>query len=250
MSCLSSFALPNLCAQRLESTLVTRTFMAAPGTAGTAGTQTFAVPNGVCAFVVEMWGGGGSGGTATGGVVGQLAGGGGAGGYLRSTVRVEGCQVFNIVVGAGGSAPSGASVGTDGGDTTFIGSGVNYIARGGQGGQLSSASQLGLGGEGGMAQFIAGGNGFVSKGGTGNAGASFVNQPNGGGATSGGAGGVGALQAYQGYAATNGYAEVGSLPGAGGGGGYIAETVGNVSKPGAAGADGMVLIQYSETRAI
>jgi hypothetical protein len=82
---------------------------------------TFVVPAGITRIMVEAWGGGGGG-----------AGwdNGGAGGYGKQVFEVTPGDSYNVVVGAGGSAGSGAPHGSDGGsggNSTFGNGGVGTL---------------------------------------------------------------------------------------------------------------------------
>lgn len=119
----------------------------------TPGSYTWTVPSCVTSLTVQVWGGGGGGGGSiaivrnTGdGEACSGAGGGGGGGYTSLTFAVIPGQVYNIVVGAGGSAgtagagtwsggittPPGA--GGTGGLSSFVNYGINLQASGGVGG--------------------------------------------------------------------------------------------------------------------
>lgn len=181
----------------------------------------FTVPNGVYSLDVQLWGGGGGGGGNN--VSGQSAGGGGGGGYCRRTLSVTPGQVFEAVIGAGGSAGPAGSNGGNGGTTTFYGS----FAFGGSGG---SKNPQGNGGAGGSA---AAPNAFIIKGADGMR----------GDATSYGIyGGSGGSAAFIGMETPRSYYDgfSGYGPGSGGSGGGGAAA----SFTGGAGAAGMIIILY------
>jgi hypothetical protein len=68
----------------------------------------FAVPAGVAALVVEVWGGGGGGGNSGGAGAGG-SGGGGSGGYTRAVLAVTPLDNLTVVVGAGGAGGAGGA---------------------------------------------------------------------------------------------------------------------------------------------
>jgi hypothetical protein len=86
------------------------------------GVQSYTVPNGVTLISVEVWGGGGRGGSRTSG--NNAYGGAGGGAYSRSTLSVTPGQTINFSVGAGSSTTAA------GGDTWF-GSATTLMAKGG-----------------------------------------------------------------------------------------------------------------------
>lgn len=170
-------------------------------TYSTAGAATFTVPPGVANFTIKLWGAGGGGG-ATPGTDGQGGGGGGAFQLLNvDRTAFPPLALYNLVIGAGGTA------GNAGGNTT---AGGTFIASGGAGSNTGN----GFGGFGGIgvAQTFSdvtssfawnGGNGGASAnpqqtsfggggGGRGDNGANGGNGVNGGTSGSGapGAGGV------------------------------------------------------------
>lgn len=106
-------------------------------------------------------GGGGSGGRADG--YPGLGGGGGAGGLIETTATVS-ASSLTIVVGSGGAA--GAPVGSNGGNSTVTGTGVNLVAiGGGRGGWFNDTGAPGAaGGSGGGGGSTQGGSGGGSGG--------------------------------------------------------------------------------------
>ena len=133
--------------------------------------------------------GGGGGGRAANG--NHNAGGGGAGGFVEIfSANFSLAQTYTITVGGGGStAPGGYGIpGTPGGDSTIVGSGINYTAQGGgygrgtdgTGGYAGSGGSGG-GGNGGSTQFSTYGYGYGNGGGGG-----FPGNPGGGGGAGGG----------------------------------------------------------------
>jgi len=150
-------------------------------------------------YLVVAGGGGGG---------GQTGGGGGAGGYLESNFVTPRNTSYSIIVGAGGArCPAGVGepsiVGTNGGNSSLIGSSLNITSiGGGRGGSyqgsridsLSSGSNGGSGGGGAALSSGLAGTGGVGTSGQGNNGAAgrtnYTAQPFFGGG-GGGAGAVG-----------------------------------------------------------
>jgi hypothetical protein len=105
---------------------------------------TWTVPTGINSITVELWGGAGGGGglgcstypPTPGYGPGGNGGNGGSGGYNKVNLNVTPSQVFNIIVGTGGSR--GTLCGPDGGNggnSSFS----TYIADGGTGGKTGAA---------------------------------------------------------------------------------------------------------------
>lgn len=175
------------------------------------------VPDGVYWISAQAWGGGGGGGGigSTGGIGG---GGGGGGGYARGKFSVTPGQVISCTIGAAGGAGGGGGAGGNGGTTTF---GALLTAVGGTGGRPNDTGNGGAGGG-------ATGGALATSGGAGSA-ASAATGGAGGSASFGGAGGGAGV----------GSSSSGSLPG-GGGAGRGPSSVG----AGAAGAPGLIIIEY------
>lgn len=124
------------------------------------------IPPTVNSIIVECWGGGGAGGSATGkGVSTRAMGGGGAGGaYARKTLSVSPGEVYTVKVGAATTA-SGQN-----GNPSWFGSPSTVYAEGGGGGQNAIAgtdTKYGTGSLGSSANSIGdvvkrGGNGGIS----------------------------------------------------------------------------------------
>jgi hypothetical protein len=95
----------------------------------TIGTCTWSTPAGATNFRGLIVAGGGGGGA-------DLAGGGGGGGYVEFETLTATSDVFTVTVGDGGAgAVTNIRVaGSNGGNSTVVGTGVNLIARGGAGG--------------------------------------------------------------------------------------------------------------------
>jgi hypothetical protein len=163
-------------------------------------------------YLVVAGGGGGSG----------WPNGGGAGGLLTSTVSFTPLTIYTITVGAGGTAPAGAS-GTTGnnsvisGIATAFGGGYGVFSNG-TGGSGGSGGGGGTPGAGTSGQGFAGGTQSVAGfyGGGAGGGASAVGGN--GSTTNGGAGGAGLASSITGSSVT--YA------GGGGGGTFTAGTAG------------------------
>ncbi|MCB9026419.1 MAG: prepilin-type N-terminal cleavage/methylation domain-containing protein [Bdellovibrionaceae bacterium] len=211
----------------------------------TSATETFTVPPGVAAILVEAWGGGGGGGGSAFSVINNYAcggGGGGGGGYGKVIIPVTPGQTFNVVVGSGGTAGLGAgttpeidaSDGLSGGNSSF--GGTILVATGGVRGtkcKMSPTSMTGFGGNGGTSSgsgvYTAGGGrgGFAEYNYT-----SFTAAVGGSGGSAGGGGGGG-----------GGALSPGSIPGGGGGGGSrYSDVTGAYS--GASGARGQVNVWW------
>lgn len=142
------------------------------------------------------------------------------------------------IAGTGGLASATGTVGIACGNTTFIGTGQDFIAFGGlPGSPTPTSSNSVTGGRGGDGKINIGGDGgFVSKGQDGTF-AQFNTSPgDGGDATSGGSGG-------RGFSSTVAPG-VGSLPGGGGGGGNLGFDGISTQTAGANGAQGLVVITY------
>jgi hypothetical protein len=186
---------------------------------------TFVVPPGVTRVRVQVWGGGGGGGGAANSANGFAGTGGGGGGYAdRRRIDVTPGQSIPVTIGAGGSAgPAGGSGGA-GGSSSF---GAFCSATGGAGGAHQSPS--------GTTQTTPG----TGTGGdlniTGQPGMQVL--PN--GSTAYGGQGGGAPRGGLGSSMSIGSAGAGSAPGGGGGGGG-----GSGSAPGAAGAPGLVIVEW------
>lgn len=203
----------------------------------------FTPPNYVSSIKALVVAGGGPGGFRRGG-------GGGAGGLIYdAALAVTGGETYTINVGTGGLASASASAyGSNGGDSSIVGTGVSVTAvgggaggngpsngtgvTGGSGGGAGSGSQTaGSGTTGqGNAGGIRGVNGNYSVGGGGGG----AGRPGGAGSTdsppSGGSGGQGFLTDISGTATW--YA------GGGGGGGQQAGNSGNLGSPGGGGDGG------------
>ena len=205
----------------------------------TSGAQTWTAPAGVTQVYAECWGGGGSG--ATGGS-GKNGAGGGGGEYAAAFVGVTPSTVYNLTVGAGGTAVTGTALtGNAGASSLFTGDVTTVTAHGGSAGTAASFGGGGSGGTGSTASVHfnggAGGSAYPYSGGggssagsatTGNAGSGYGSA--GAAPADGGGGGAGS-------GAGSGNGTAGSQPGGGGGGARTAVTSG-------AGATGKVRLTY------
>ncbi len=220
-------------------------------------------PNGISTidYLIVAGGGGGGSNPGTGG-----PGGGGAGGMLNATnYSVTAGGLYNITVGAGGTA-TGSSSGTSGTNSSFAG----LIALGGGAGVLTGDGIAG--GSGGGAASIysysvypAGGAGLAGQGNAGGYGGNRWNNYMAGGAGggagaagngAGGAGGVGRINSITGcvtfYAGGGAGTSFGSAGGTGGGGaegvngtnGYGGGGGGKFGGTGGYGGSGVVIIKY------
>lgn len=214
----------------------------------------FIVPAGVTALTVECWGAGG------GGAGGSLAGGANSGGYGAgggayakvNALPVTPGAVLPYVVGAGGTGAAVNNLGTNGGATSFNGTGC--VAKGGTAATLAATGKGGAagtstgdikfsGGGAGVAVVAGGGGGGSSAGTAGNGTLAADNTgsgvgpgataPSGGG--NGGAGGAG-----------NNLGIAGAVPGGGGGGGGGGSSAGH----GGAGARGQIRVTYTSARTL
>lgn len=186
------------------------------------GTTTWPVPNEVTTISAVAVGGGGGGGGNEGSSGPGSSGGGGGGLAWKKEIDVSSVNSLTITVGAGGTAGTPSTNGSDGG-TTFIEKSGNRVleATGGKGGISNTVD--GSGGTGGT-NTISDGGGSGGKGGDAN--------NNGAGAGGGGAGG------YTGSGGAGSAVGYGTDDGAGGGGaGGIAI---NSSPPGQEGQGGGV----------
>lgn len=211
----------------------------------TTGAGTWTCPAGVTSVIVECWGGGGGGGTASGN---PATGGGGAGGaYSKKTISVTPSTVYNINVGAGGTA---AAVGGD----SWFSSSSTVIAKGGAGGATATGNSTnGAGGTGSSASCIgdvvyAGGNGGTGNytsgvGGSGGGGGaarvssdgeSATGETSGNGLYPAGGGGMGVGNSTAGA--------VGAVYGGGGSGGKANN---NTDRVGGIGAQGLIRLTYT-----
>jgi len=206
----------------------------------------FTVPAGVTSITVGCWGGGGGGGTrSTSGV----AGGGGGGAYSSSVIAVTAGDVFNYVVGNGGTSGSPAIAGGD----TWFGTATTIMAKGGNSVTINSqtAGTGGAAGPGFGTIKNSGGNGRngntsgTDYGGGGGSSAGSAIGDNGNNATnSNGAGApAGGGDGGDGKFSSQGNGEIGSTPGGGGGGAL--RTSGS-TKTGGSGGAGQVTVTYTQ----
>jgi hypothetical protein len=114
-------------------------------------------------------GGGGSGGS-------DMGGGGGAGGYLAGSTQVA-VATYSATVGAGGSgnnAGVGARRGFEGGNSSFVGTGVNLVSFGGGGGASNHDRDNNPAGGVNNGQTVGSGGGASGGGGTSQSGAGIT----------------------------------------------------------------------------
>jgi len=236
----------------------------------TPGSGTWIVPDGVYSVTVQVWGGGGAGGSAFSGVATsntQARGGGGAGGsFAGSTLSVTPGQVINYTVGKGGIASPEGFVhqtfgGAGGSSFASLNNTIVVSALGGQGGENVSGTNILYGGAGGVAPktgnigdvaFYGGNGGTAGAGGTGGGGGSAGAEGNGGdGAvvTAGIAGFNGGAEGGTGTNLTNQLPTNGNNPGGGGAGAAVRNntpfTSNNTYKTGANGGNGKIIFVYS-----
>jgi len=229
----------------------------------TPGATTWTVPDCVSSITVQVWGGGGGGGgsisilrNSSDGEACSGAGGGGGGGYTSQTFAVTSGQVYNLVVGAAGTAGTpGAGtwnggittppgVGGTGGTSSFMNFGINLVATGGIGGNGAGAynnnnppdvNAVGTGGAGGVG---SGGTVFYN-GGSGAAGYILwtgTDKSGGGGGAAGPGGPGGNAPAGNSYGIIdNNPGGLGSAPGGTGGNSRMNNLPSNTSKNGGNG---------------
>lgn len=229
-------------------------------TYSTAGTYSFSTTAGVI-YTIESWGagGGGAGRSSTGSAPHdrKSAPGGGGGGYSKLNSFVGTGGNISVVVGAGGTGgAAGDNNGTAGGDSTF--NGTSCVAKGGGGG-LTGSPYTGTGAVAGTGDVTYtggnggdGGNNDCGGGGGGSSAGTGSNGANGGSGTlaTGSAGGTaptgGGDGGHGGEEVANGGLTNGSAPGGGGGGASHTDFSGT-SYAGANGADGKVVITWTDS---
>ncbi len=208
------------------------------------GTTSWIAPAGVTSITVEVWGGGGKGGPASGSYGKDEGGGGGGGAYSKlNSVTVVPGHSYSVVVGAGATGtPAGA-------DSTFS-DGASVLARA-KGGNSSTTN---TGASGGAA--TSGVGDLKYSGGNGASGSSGSNYGGGGGSSAGSAhDGATATNATgatapagggnggNGKSSSSGDGSAGSAPGGAGGGAY--RSSGSSTYNGGNGANGQVVISYT-----
>lgn len=105
-----------------------------------SGSGTFTTGASTTLIHVRGVGGGGQGGGATSGSSQAGAGQGGcSGGYFEAWISVSPSTGYSYVIGAAGSASTGASTGESGGNTTLTVGGTTYEGNGGPGGSVMAA---------------------------------------------------------------------------------------------------------------
>ena len=206
----------------------------------------FTPPDYVSSIRALVVAGGGPGGYRRGG-------GGGAGGLIYdAALAVTGGETYTINVGTGGVASASESAyGSNGGDSSIVGTGVSVTATGGGAGGNYATKTTGVaggsGGGGGGAgkSYTAGGAGVDGRGNSGgNSGFNNSNYVAGGGGGAGRVGGSGANDAPpSGGSGGQGFlTDISGTPtwyaGGGGGGGMQGGTASNLSSPGGGGDGG------------
>ena len=210
-----------------------------------SGTFNFTVPAGVTSITVEVWGGGGRGGSLN---LDGVGGGGGGGAYSRSVISVTPGAVlsYNLFVGAGSTSNSSP------GEDTWFQSATTIMAKGG-GSAATNSATAGTGGQAssGFGTFkFSGGNGRAgntagtdygggggSSAGTAANGNTATTQTGATAPTGGGAGGLGRSSSLG-----DGGGGVGATPGGGGGGAYRS---GNQTQNGGNGGNGQIIISWT-----
>ncbi len=238
--------LTGICISSFSQTTISKSF-------STKGDATWTVPNCVTSVTIEVWGGGGAGGGATG--YPSYGGGGSAGAYTRGVFTVTPGSTINLHVGAGGASSLTA---TNNGEASWVFSNTTILAVGGNGapgnvsgnGAGAAAVTSGNINTGSSVANYYGGAGYAgSSSRSGSGGGSPGGGGNGGNATSSSGGAAGAAGSYSAGAAgatgktSSGVGSSGSSPGSGGAGGYRNSIL--FSYAGGAGADGKVIIYYS-----
>lgn len=217
----------------------------------TPGTYNFTVPAGVTQITVEVWGGGGRGGSVSRGAFGAgvSGGGGGGGAYARSVINVVPGEVYEVQVGAGSNS-------TAGGGSSWLRKDGTYLVRatggssvgennttGGNGGAVGAAASFGqvvyAGGNGASAPSADQGGGGGGSAGTAAAGNNGSGRNGGGAVAGGGAGGSGS--------GGNGAGAAGGVPGGGGGGANCRFFSFCFGESGGSGGRGQVRITYEVT---
>ena len=208
-----------------------------------ANTFEFTPPSYLSSVQALVVAGGGPGGYRRGG-------GGGAGGLIYdAALAVSGGATYAINVGTGGVASASASAyGSNGGDSSIVGTGVNVIAAGGGAGGNGPSNGAGVaGGSGGGA---GSGSTTVGAGTAGQGNAGGIRGVNGNNSTGGGGGGAGrpgsdgSLDSPpSGGSGGQGFlTDISGTPtwyaGGGGGGGVQAGNSGNMGSPGGGGDGG------------
>ena len=178
---------------------------------------TFVVPDNIFSLHVRAWGAGGAGGDQNPNT--ELGAGGGSGAYVEGDVSVQPGESVDVTVGSGGQPVSGAS-GLDGGTTQVQTMDSLLTATGGSGGNINGNGGTGGTASGGDVNLIGqnGGNALDQDAGMG------------GSAPLGGAGGFPSTSI------------VPTVPGGAGAGGVF----GDVVVGGQAGANGLVILQWSD----
>ncbi len=111
----------------------------------TASNAAWPVPAGAREMILELWGGGGSGGAQIGGTTRGT--GGGAGGYALKHYKGMMDATLNVTIGAGGAAVTGSgNPGNAGGTTSVSGTNLGAVSATGGGGGAAGINSGGSGG--------------------------------------------------------------------------------------------------------
>ncbi len=229
-------------------------------TFSTAGNQTWTCPTGVTSVQVESYGGGGGSGGA--GAHFASTGGGAGGSYVKvTTVAVTPATVYQLTVGAGGTAGAGGAAGTGAaggtGGSSYFGnttagnpSGASVLAVGGPGSVGNNTAGVSTTNRTATAGATATNSGNIPSSGAaanfaGTNGATPVTTANNSGAGGAGAGSSGSSGGGAGGAALTsaGNGNVGSAPGGGGGGADQSSSASNGL--GGAGGAGWVVLTFA-----
>ena len=198
------------------------------------GASTWTVPAGVSgSILVEVWGGGGSGGGCTTGK--DKGGSGGTGGTYASSVftGIVSGTIYDLSIATSTSGTSGAN-GTNGGNSWFNTSGT-LLANGGLGGFVGNGTARTAITTGSIGTTIIAGGNIIAGGSTGGSAGGA------GGSASGGAGGSATTAAQNSQTTGN----AGSAAGGGGSGGSTGAGNGGNAVAGGSGAQGQIKITYT-----
>lgn len=186
----------NLNTAKIESSLIAFTTL-------TASNPTFTPNVATKRLVVRVRGGGGAGGGTTTSVA-NIGLGGHAGAVVwGSTATVSG--TYNATIGVGGTTLGAGLGGNNGGNSTFVGTGLNLTAVGGNGGIAQILCSSGANGEGGHSGEGLGGARQATSGADGNAAAANTGAGGGGAcnttgsivSNAGGTGGSGIIDIWE-----------------------------------------------------
>ncbi len=210
-------------------------------------TTDWVCPPGVLSVQVRCWGGGGGGG-ASDDSSGSAAGGGGGGAFAQREVTVTPGTTYHINVGLGGQGGYDGNINGGAGGDSWFSTVTTVRAKGGSGGQGATLDDDEAGGAGGSALSSVGtlkrrgGNGASGLSGSwgGGGGASASDTADGASSTTG----TGALGVNGGGNGGDGTIPTGGGVPGGGGGGAKGDGSSSMIRPGAAGGDGLVILQF------